>query len=204
MTERLQPGHLLRAEHGQVGPQLGEVLDDLNLRVGLVERGADARHVAQQADRLVDSGGREMQRVRHGEQHRVVQAEHHEQRDEHGGAPARRVDPLPLVELLRLYLQLLLVLRVLLLQVLHLHRQPAAGGHRPLRLDGKRERQQLEEDREQDDGSAVVFDLHIKKPQKVADQAPQKIKKIVHAENFPAFRVNACPFFQGRGRTRPG
>lgn len=74
-----------------------------------------------------------------------------------GQAAAHRADAAAFIERLDFLVELGAVVRVLLLKLLHLRVERGHGEHALLALDGERYAAQLDDQREQDNGKAVVM-----------------------------------------------
>ena len=87
---------------------------------------------------------------------RVVQTHHDGERNELGQTAAHRADAAAFIERLDFLVELGAVVCVLLLKLLHFRVERGHGEHALLALDGKRYAAQLDNQREQDNGKAVV------------------------------------------------
>ena len=109
--------------------------------------------------------------------YRIVQTHHDGERNKLGQAAAHRADAAAFIERLNFLVELGAVVRVLLLKLLHLRVERGHGEHALLALDGERYAAQLDDQREQDNGKAVVMHEIVQAEQDQTERSDDEITK---------------------------
>ena len=126
------------------GIHLAKLVRDLDL-TSIVERiGVNADQLGKLGQRFIAEAEHEFERLLHC----VVQAEHDRERDELRQTARHRADTMAVIQLLHLLIELDAVIRILFLQLLQFRVERRHLEHALFALDGQRQDDQLDEQRE--------------------------------------------------------